>query len=43
MVRADIERLLTHLLIIRAIFLYLFLNYAGQEITNHNDHVFSTA
>ncbi|XP_011704615.1 PREDICTED: uncharacterized protein LOC105459944 [Wasmannia auropunctata] len=32
-----------HCIIIGIIFVYLFLlNYAGQEFTDHNDHIFST-
>lgn len=35
---------LLHFLIVVIIVLYIFLaNYAGQEITDHNNHVFSTA
>ncbi|XP_011864202.1 PREDICTED: odorant receptor 4-like isoform X2 [Vollenhovia emeryi] len=42
--RGDTERFVIHLLIIGVMFAYLFIaNYAGQEITDHNDHVFSTA
>ncbi|XP_024880020.1 odorant receptor 4-like isoform X2 [Temnothorax curvispinosus] len=38
------EELLLHFLIVAIILLYMFLaNYAGQEITDHNNHVFSTA
>lgn len=41
--RNDIEQFLIHFLIISVIFLYLFLlNYIAQEITDHNNHVFST-
>ncbi|XP_070160512.1 odorant receptor 30a-like isoform X2 [Polyergus mexicanus] len=40
----DVEQLLLHFLIAVIIFLYLFLaNYAGQEITDHNDYVYFTA
>ncbi|XP_071639923.1 uncharacterized protein [Temnothorax longispinosus] len=40
----NIEDCTIHLLIVGVIFVILFLiNYAGQEITDHNDHVFSTA
>ncbi|XP_039304372.1 odorant receptor 49b-like [Solenopsis invicta] len=40
----DVEQCLVHLTIVSIIFIYLFLaNYAGQEITDHNDNVYSTA
>ncbi|XP_011695543.1 PREDICTED: odorant receptor 4-like [Wasmannia auropunctata] len=40
----DIEQFLTHLIVVIAVFLYFFvLNYIGQEVTDHNSHVFSTA
>lgn len=40
----DVEQFLTHLLIVGCIFVYLFLaNHAGQEVTDHNADVFSTA
>ncbi|KYN00378.1 hypothetical protein ALC62_08869, partial [Cyphomyrmex costatus] len=36
--------LLLHFTIVGIILLYMFLaNYAGQEITDHNNHVFLTA
>ncbi|XP_071566288.1 uncharacterized protein [Temnothorax nylanderi] len=39
-----IEQFIIHLLVVGVMFIYLFLiNYTGQEITDHNDHVFSTA
>jgi len=38
------KELLLHFLIVAVMLLYMFLaNYAGQEITDHNNHVFSTA
>ncbi|KAL6428623.1 hypothetical protein ACFW04_007917 [Cataglyphis niger] len=38
-----VEQLLIHFLIILIVLIYLFfINYVGQEIMNHNDHVFST-
>ncbi|KYQ59013.1 hypothetical protein ALC60_01975, partial [Trachymyrmex zeteki] len=38
------EEFLLHFTIVGVILLYAFLaNYAGQEITDHNNHVFSTA
>ncbi|KAF3054297.1 Odorant receptor 295 [Nylanderia fulva] len=38
------EQLVLHFIIAAIIFTYLFLaNYAGQEIINHNNHIFSTA
>ncbi|XP_018342332.1 PREDICTED: odorant receptor 4-like [Trachymyrmex septentrionalis] len=38
------EELLLHFTIVGIILLYMFLaNYAGQEITDHNNHVFFTA
>ncbi|KAL6255031.1 hypothetical protein P5V15_013364 [Pogonomyrmex californicus] len=40
----DIDQCLVHLVIVLIIFLYLFLaNYAGQEVTDHNENVYSTA
>ncbi|XP_071556192.1 uncharacterized protein, partial [Temnothorax nylanderi] len=40
----DIEQFIIYLLVVGIIFMYLFLvNYTGQEITDHNDHVFFTA
>jgi len=39
------EILILHVVIVTVILLYMFLtgNYAGQEITEHNDHVFFVA
>ncbi|XP_025270098.1 uncharacterized protein LOC109610618 [Camponotus floridanus] len=38
------EAALLHLLIVFLIFIYIFIaNYAGQEITNHSNHIYSTA
>jgi len=38
------EEFLIHFVIVAVMLLYMFLaNYAGQEITDHNNHVFSTA
>ncbi|KAL6260672.1 hypothetical protein P5V15_008192 [Pogonomyrmex californicus] len=38
------EEFLLHFLIVAVILLYMFLaNYAGQEITDHNNRIFSTA
>ncbi|XP_011695544.1 PREDICTED: odorant receptor coreceptor-like [Wasmannia auropunctata] len=40
----DIEQCLVHLTIVSIIFIYMFLaNYAGQEVIDHNDNVYSTA
>ncbi|KAL6425023.1 hypothetical protein ACFW04_009375 [Cataglyphis niger] len=40
----DKEAFLVHFLFAYVILLYMFIaNYAGQEITNHNNHVYSTA
>ncbi|KAL6428620.1 hypothetical protein ACFW04_007916 [Cataglyphis niger] len=39
----DVQQLLMHFLIMLVVLLYLFfINYIGQEIMNHNDHVFFT-
>ncbi|XP_071653432.1 uncharacterized protein [Temnothorax longispinosus] len=40
----DIEQFIIHFLIVGIIWIYFFLvNYTGQEITDHYNHVFSTA
>nr|XP_012228640.1 PREDICTED: odorant receptor 85f-like [Linepithema humile] len=40
----NIDQFLLHVVFIGIIVLYMFLaNYAGQEITDHHNHVFSTA
>ncbi|KAL6425017.1 hypothetical protein ACFW04_009374 [Cataglyphis niger] len=40
----DKEAFLVHFLFAYVILLYMFItNYAGQEITNHNNHIYSTA
>jgi len=38
------KEILLHFQNVAVMLLYMFLaNYAGQEITDHNNHVFSTA